>query len=320
MGLGPTGAMGSETEICIVEQETSNDKWWFKFGVMLLVFILVAFAVGCFVVRRHVKRLLDNEADPMIGEHMREVPALRLEVNGLRMQLDDVSQRVAVLTQQMIERGENMETLSDRQDGLHYVLVELGGYVRSNDITAAQRRHMYKQERGNMMAMQTMGSNQYLRTVRAQSRGFVRGGEDTDVAAGPATSPTVPEEDVEVEDGEESPADLDEIMEDTKLNPEGDFSTRRGELTSTVDELRNQLQEALVSESWRDAAEIQQTILLLLDRLNTNDLRDPAARREMYERLAERMERLPRRVRSSNNTALADQYMAYAMSYKNQMG
>ena len=107
------------------------------------------------------------------------VPQLRNEVNGLRLQLDDVSQRCAVLTAQLAQHETDMEAVSDRQDGLHYGLVELGGYVRAHELTAAQRRHMYTQERGNLVARTTMGASQYLRTIRTQSRGYTHG-EDTD--------------------------------------------------------------------------------------------------------------------------------------------
>eukprot|EP00435_Cladocopium_sp_Y103_P043064 s596_g12.t1 len=283
MGLGPIGVMGADT--CTMEVESSSEKWWFKVGVMILVFILIAFAVGCFFVQRYVRKLLSDlyhlsvqvaEADDVIGQHMNEMPALRRDLNGLRAQLDDVSQRTAVLTQQVIERDENMESLSDRQDSLHYGLVELGGFVRTNELSPPQRRHMYNQERGNMMAMQTMGASQYLRTVRSQARGFARGGEDTDAAMPDAATGAAS---AEGEAGESSDAASDEILGETELNPEGDTSTRRGELTATVDELRTQLHDALTSESWRDAAELQQTILMLLDPLNTSGLRDPAARR-----------------------------------------
>ena len=95
MGLGPTGAMGQP--ICLVDPSTpsSSERWWFKVGVMILVIILVAFAIGCFVVRRYVKQLLHDlyhlslqvaEADTTIGEHMVTVPQLRREINGLRLQ------------------------------------------------------------------------------------------------------------------------------------------------------------------------------------------------------------------------------------------
>ena len=79
------------------------------------------------------------------------------------------------------------------------------------------------------------------------------------------------------------------------------------------------MDQALASESWEDAAEPQHTILILLDRLQTQDLRDRNVMRETFSRMADRMENLSRRVRRRGNGVLADQYMDYAMSYRNSI-
>ena len=338
MGLGPTGAMGQPT--CMADSAPSTDKWWFKVGVMVLVLILVAFAIGCFVVRRYVKRLLHDlyhlsvqvaEADTTIGEHMVAVPQLRNEVNGLRLQLDDVSQRCAVLTTQLAQHETDMDAVSDRQDGLHYGLVELGGYVRAHELTAAQRRHMFSQERGNLVARTTMGASQYLRTIRTQSRGYTHG-EDTDppvepevtaassnAAAAATASSSRPHNEVNAENAESSNPTSDMEVDSVTLNPNRDISTRRGELEVTIDDLRTELDQALTSEAWEDAAELQHTSLILLDRLQTHDLRDRDARRETFQRMADRMENLSRRARNRGDGVLANQYMDYAASYRNSV-
>ena len=235
--------------VCLADSSPSNEKWWFKVGVMLLVFILIAFAIGCFVVRRYVKKLLHDlyhlsvqvaEADATIGEHMVAVPQLRSEINGLRLQLDDVSHRCAMLTTQFAQQETDMEALSDRQDGLHFGLVEVGGYVRTHELTAAQRRHMYTQERGNLVARTTMGTSQYLRTIRTQSRGYTHG-EDTDppvetetAAASSGAAATAannrPNNEVNAENAESSNPTSDMEVDSTVLNPARDITTRRGEL------------------------------------------------------------------------------------------
>ena len=79
------------------------------------------------------------------------------------------------------------------------------------------------------------------------------------------------------------------------------------------------MDQALASESWEDAAEPQHTILILLDRLQTQDLRDRNVMHETFSRMADRMENLSRRVRRRGNGVLADQYMDYAMSYRNSI-
>jgi len=57
---------------------------------------------------------------------------------------------------QFAQQEVDMEALSDRQDGLHFALVEVGGYVRTHDLTPAQRRHMYTQEVATQLADETL--------------------------------------------------------------------------------------------------------------------------------------------------------------------
>jgi hypothetical protein len=124
---------------------------------------------------------------------------------------------------------------------------------------------------------------------------------------------------VNAENAESSNPTSDMEVDNSMLNPNRDISTRRGELEVTIDDLRTELDQALTSEAWEDAAELQHTILILLDRLQTQDLRDRDARRETFQRMADRMENLSRRVRNRGNGMLADQYMDYAASYRNSI-
>ena len=70
---------------------------------------------------------------------------------------------------------------------------------------------------------------------------------------------------------------------------------------------------------YSDGAEIQQTILMVLDHLNNGDLRLPDQRRVMYLQCADRMQQLSNRVRRRGNIALADVYLEYAASYRNSV-
>ena len=116
------------------------------------------------------------------------------------------------------------------------------------------------------------------------------------------------------ENAESSNPTSDMEVDDTMLNPSRDLSTRRGELEVTIDDLRTQLDQALVDEAWSDAAELQHTILILLDRLQTQDLRDRNVMRDTFHRMVDRMENLSRRARQRGNATLANQYMDYAAS------
>ena len=105
MGLEPTRAMGQMDNTCPISNGPSTSEFWFKFGIAVLVLILLAFSVGFFVLRFYVKQLLHDlfhlshqvaEADTVIGEHMQQVPALK-------RQLQDLSQRFIELTNQAAE-------------------------------------------------------------------------------------------------------------------------------------------------------------------------------------------------------------------------
>ena len=104
-------------------------------------------------------------------------------------------------------------------------------------------------------------------------------------------------------------------------NPERNLEGRTNQATAMTDDLRQQLNTALVDGNCHDAAKIQQTILLMLDRVSGGALRHSNQRREFFLRCSDRIEQLAYRARGRNNHELADQYLAaaYAMSYRNSM-
>ena len=78
-----------------------------------------------------------------------------------------------------------------------------------------------------------------------------------------------------------------ERPEDHLLNPERDMSTRQGELETSIDDLRLQLNVALAEELWSDADELQRTILMLLDHTNNQGMRNPETRIRVFQRTAD---------------------------------
>ena len=73
--------------------------------------------------------------------------------------------------------------------------------------------------------------------------------------------------------------------EDHLLNPQRDMSTRQGELETSIDDLRLQLNVALAEELWSDADELQRTILMLLDHTNNQGMRNPETRIKVFQRI-----------------------------------
>ena len=104
-------------------------------------------------------------ADTTIGEHMAAIPRLDSRIDSMGECIGETQQ--------------NMGMLSDAVDGIHYGLVELGGFAQHRSLTLSQRRHMFTVEQANRVAMSALGHSQYMSTIRQQSRGYVHAGEDT---------------------------------------------------------------------------------------------------------------------------------------------
>eukprot|EP00435_Cladocopium_sp_Y103_P014748 s4198_g3.t1 len=232
--------------------------------------------------------------DDRIGQHMVSIPQLQESMVHLREQTTEYSQ--------------HMEMLADSVDGIHFGLVQLGGFAQHRELTPAARRRMFEIERGNVVAMNAMGTSQYSSVVRQQSRGYARAGDDTD--------PVVEEDDDEdMEGGESSGADDDPL-----LNPERDLSTRAGELTTTIDDLRAELNQALCEESWTDAADIQTTILMLLDNMHNHGMSDPETRTRVFTTIADSFSRLTRRAeRYTNNPTIVARYRSIEERFRSRV-
>eukprot|EP00435_Cladocopium_sp_Y103_P046051 s1037_g13.t1 len=184
MGLEPTGAMGfrqcdaSGDDYCGPADGHNNDSHSVVVYVILFGWRLVMTALmiaASVMAWRRIRALEVNaghlalqvaEADTTSGDHMRAIP--------------QVNQSIAQLREQAAERVQHLDMTSDSVQGIHYGLVQLGGFVQYNDLTPAQRRSMYEIECGNIVALNAMGQQQYLSTIRQQARGYVRAGDDTD--------------------------------------------------------------------------------------------------------------------------------------------
>ena len=156
---------------------------------------------------------------------------------------------------------------------------------------------MFTVEQGNKVAMNAMGHAQYMNAIRHQNRGFAWAGDDTDPSSPPppvepataATSTGVSSSNdpgvwsgVVYAEGGESES---KRTEDHLLNPQRDMSTRQGELETSIDDLRLQLNVALAEELWSDADELQRTILMLLDHTNNQGMRNPETRIKVFQRI-----------------------------------
>ena len=285
MGLEPTtGAMGFPVDECAIgdsagtcaPKDHDDDHWKLVYVILFLLCtamsLLVAAAVWIGIKRiRAIEAdaghlaLQVAQADTTLGEHMALLP--------------EVQRSVGPVSNQVTETTSHMEMLADSVDRIHYGLVEIGGFAQHRELTPVQRRHMFTVEQGNRVAMNAMGHGQYMSAIRHQSRGFAWAGDDTDPSSPPPMEPTTGAtatgasssndpgawSGIVYAEGGESES---ERTEDHLLNPDRDMSTRQGELETSIDDLRLQLNVALAEELWSDADEIQRTILMLLDHTN----------------------------------------------------
>jgi hypothetical protein len=96
---------------------------------------------------------------------------IRVEKNRLQTETANMRQSMTVL-----EEAQGM--VSDGTDAIHYAVVEMGGYVRMTELNPEQRRHMYTQERGNLVAANVISNGicrqSGSRTVRGYSVGRIQ--------------------------------------------------------------------------------------------------------------------------------------------------
>ena len=101
--------------------------------------------------------------------------AIRTDCNELQSPTEDMRRGLTELEEAQV-------MVSDGTDAIHFGLVKMGGYVRLTELNPDQRRHMYTQERGNMLASRVMSQQRFLQTIRQQNQGLAAG-QDTDVDA-----------------------------------------------------------------------------------------------------------------------------------------
>ena len=128
---------------------------------------------------------------------------------------------------------------------------------------------MYTQERGNMLTARVMGQQGFLQTIRQQNQG---------IAAGQDTYEPI-------EEGEQVESENDDDAADLVVPDEN-----AGPWSLLVDQIRDELNHALRLEHFRDAREMQNLVLLVLDNLNCGNFRVEEARNRILNEVALRFD------------------------------
>jgi hypothetical protein len=191
--------------------------------------------------------------------------------------------------------------LEDSIDGLRFGLSEIGGFVRYNELSRDQRTSMMTQERANMV-MHDMRR-------RAPESTDPETPERPSTTAVP-TSSLVPRavrtgvyyEGEEHE--EESPTD-DEMGEN-------EIQEHETELSNLMRNLRRLQNEAIASERFEDASDLQTSILACLNAARDNT----GLNAELITTVRNCFQRLYRKNRNKGNNAIADMFHTYVEDFQ----
>ena len=165
---------------------------------------------------------------------------LGLQVVELDTAYADYSGRLIHAEFGLGETARDLDFFQDYASSTHYGLVESGGFRRYNEFFAAQNRHMYTTERGNMTSYNVMGGDRRTRLVTEHSTGIHARADTTDPE---------PRGHEENEKGETCDMEVDNVVE-----------------TPVLARLRDLIYERLATQEFADGAAVQQLVLMVLDR------------------------------------------------------
>ena len=167
--------------------------------------------------------------------------------------ITEIHNRLMMHDGRLIEQSNEHSMLHDYTYGLHYGLVESGGFLRFGfGLTTDQFTSLAMHERANLVAYGAMGSEQYLRLVRQRARAEHADTTDIPVNHGADTN---------LENNNEEQAES-ETSDDDEMIDEGE--QRVPPMTQLMEDVKEQHGLAVQRGDWRDATAIQAFILTMI--------------------------------------------------------
>jgi hypothetical protein len=155
MGLEPTGTAAQQ---CTTPGVVCRDQ--VAYGTSFMVVLLACAMVGLAMYgwKKLKKAMRDADHSGAIGRSLCDYAAWLCErLDNLSYgetneeRLNQTSVRLTVLEADI---RDGVQVLDETTDQLRYGLMELGGFMRDQALTAAERSHMFIQERGNFVLWQ----------------------------------------------------------------------------------------------------------------------------------------------------------------------
>ena len=169
-GLHVGAEAAKADEVCQAGQASGNDgNQWLWVAMFFMLLMMVGFAIkGYFMWRQvstdlaHCWRQVGDE-DAYVATQEARIDALMRKFENLEGQLQQV---VAEMKDEIQTIGNETSMVHDYASGLHYSIVENGGFLRNGlGLTHQQWVHLTTLERANMVAARVMGSVDYMRAI-----------------------------------------------------------------------------------------------------------------------------------------------------------
>ena len=185
---------------------SGNDgtTFWLWLAVIALFILLVGFATVIYVGWKKMARMATEiekcwdriaDKDSYMALQEKRVDALVPRVEALHNQM---MQTESIMQDKLEENSREVSMVHDYATGLHYSIVEHGGFLRNGcGLTQEQWVHLTTLERGNLIASRATAALEYMRLVRqrfspegaADDTGTPRGYRDPGMEVAPQPSP-----------------------------------------------------------------------------------------------------------------------------------
>jgi predicted transcriptional regulator len=216
--------------------------WLAWFGLFILWIGLAT--VGYFAWRRvstdlyHCWNQVGDE-DGYIAKQEKRIDDLIVKLERMQIQME---QDYAMLSDRVESTSNEVSMTHDYASGLHYSLVEHGGFLRNGcGLSQAQWVHLTTLERANLVTARTLGSVEYMRLVRQRF----------------------------------TPQGVSEAMEEDATM---EISAGTDSVTDIMEFLKTEHLKCLEKGDLWDANEIQNTILSFLEEIRTENTSTMLAR------------------------------------------
>ena len=169
-GLEPVGVEGAEVETCKATSEGNDELLMVWFFMAVLLAFWVGFAIAAYCTWKRLHRDLYScwtqvaEEDAYVAEQAKRIDGLVFRCNEIQKNMDDSA---AEVSDRITEVSNELSMTHDYTTGLHYSIVEYGGFLRNGlGLSREQWSHLNVLERANLVSSRTMGSVEYMRLVR----------------------------------------------------------------------------------------------------------------------------------------------------------